>query len=108
MNDFEFADSGLGAPARGRSKKKKKKSVKYSRSHARGTCKTVTFKRAHRGGAVLPKSQWRTVERCTGHHLKATNRKQCKSDKTGRYVRCSARGAMYPLQGAARRRRRRR
>ena len=47
-------------------------------------CTLVTFKRAKKGGRILPESQWMTVPRCKTaengkpKHLKAHNRKQCR------------------------------
>ena len=41
-------------------------------------CTLVTFKRARKGGKVLPQSQWMTVPRCKTNKLKAHNRKQCR------------------------------
>lgn len=54
-------------------------------------CKRVTFKRARRGGKLLPKSRWISVIRCSGRHLKATNPRQCKNRK-GLYVKCAGGG----------------
>lgn len=42
------------------------------------SCTTITFKRAHKGGRILPRSQWRTVTRCKSRKLKAHNRRQCR------------------------------
>jgi hypothetical protein len=52
-------------------------------------CKRITFKRARRGGKILPKSRWISVIRCEGRRLRATNKRQCKNRK-GLYVRCAA------------------
>jgi len=47
-------------------------------------CKEVTFKRARRGGKVLPKSRWKTVLRCENRKLHATNPDQCRVGGKGK------------------------
>lgn len=64
-------------------------------------CKRVTFKRARKGGKVLPQSRWITVVRCKGEKLETAARrryrkfKPCrrggKGSKKHLFVRCAAR-----------------
>jgi len=44
-------------------------------------CKLVTFKRARRGGAVLPAHRWVTVTRCTGDKLATAARQRYHKNK---------------------------
>jgi hypothetical protein len=59
------------------------------RRAARPKCRTITFKREKRGGKILPRSQWRTVERCEGRSAKgkwkraASKRVQCRKGGMG-------------------------
>jgi len=44
-------------------------------------CVVIPFKRKRRGGALLPRSQWRMVTRCDNRKLRAHNRRQCRGRK---------------------------
>lgn len=36
----------------------------------RSGCTDVVFRRAHKGGRILPSSQWKVITRCAGKSLK--------------------------------------
>ncbi len=40
------------------------------------SCTPVTFKRKKKGGKILPRSQWRTVNRCEGRSLSTSAKRR--------------------------------
>jgi len=86
-----FGDLARGK-AKGKAKGKSRKAKGRSPAARRAGCKTITFKRKSKGGKLLPRSQWVTIQRCESKKLKATNRRQCRRGGKGPqahlFVRC--------------------